>query len=152
MNRNQKIALGCGGAGCLGIILILVVCVILGVAGYITVPGISSNRNNNENANANANQNTNVNSNTNSDSTTSSSLSNDDKHKLMQAAAITQDRELMERVLRKLGFITGTNTVSDDYADFIKEHIPWARRNASWVRSVNTPEKGRAYVEEHIGD
>jgi hypothetical protein len=151
MDRNQKIALGCGGAGCLGIILVVVVCVILGAAGYMTLPGISGNRNYNANTNSNYNSNLNGNSNSNSEKSLSS-FSDDDKHKLMQAAAVTQDRALMERVLRKLGFLTGTNTVSDDYAQFLKQHLSWARKNRSFIQSVNTPEKGRAYAEEHIND
>lgn len=149
MDKNQKIALGCGAAGCLGLILVVVVFVILGAAGYIAMPGSSSNRN--YNANTNSNYNANL-SNSNSNSGHSSSYSDDDKHKLMQAAAVTQDRALMERVLRKLGFLSGTNTVSDDYAEFIKTHLSWARKNRSFIQSVNTPEKGRAYAEEHLSD
>jgi hypothetical protein len=149
MDKNQKIALGCGGAGCLGIILVVVVCVILVAAGYMTLPG-SGYRN--YNANTNSNYNSNLgNSNSNSQRS-SSSFSDDDKHKLMQAAAVTQDRALMERVLRKCGFLTGTNTVSDDYPEFLKQHLPWARKNRSFIQSVNTPEKGRAYAEAHIDD
>ena len=150
MDKNQKIALGCGGAGCLGIVLVVVVFVILGVAGYMTIPGISSNRNYNANTNSNYNSNL-SNSNTNSQNS-SSSFSDDEKHKLMQAAAVTQDRALMERVLRKLGFLSGTNTVADDYAEFLKQHLTWARKNRSFIQSVSTPDKGRAYAEAHIND
>jgi hypothetical protein len=151
MDRNLKIALGCGGAGCLGIILVVVVCVILGAAGYIALPGISANRNYNANTDSNYNSNLNGNSNTNSGKS-SSAFSDDDKHKLMQAAAVTQDRALMERVLRKLGFLSGTNTVSVDYPEFLKQHLSWARKNRSFIQSVSTPEKGRAYAEAHIND
>ncbi|HKP47770.1 MAG TPA: hypothetical protein VJT50_14310 [Pyrinomonadaceae bacterium] len=150
MNRNQKIALGCGGLGCLGLIVVVVVCVILAAGGYIALPGIS-NRNSNYNSDRNSNYNSNVNQNSNTNSS-SSSFSDDDKHKLLQAAAVTKDQDLMERVLRKLAFITGTNTVSDDYAQFLKDHLSWARKNYAFIRSVNTPEKGRAYVEAHIND
>lgn len=150
MDKNQKIALGCGGAGCVGLILVVVVCVILGAAGYIAMPGSNSNRN--YNANTNSNYNSNL-SNSNSNSGNSSSAySEDDKHKLMQAGAISKDRALMERVMRKLGFLIGTNTVSDDYADFMKNHLSWARNNRSFILSVNTPEKARAYVDEHLND
>ena len=155
MNRNQKIALGCGGAGCLGIILVVVVCVILAVAGYITLPGISSNYNDNTNSNSNRNSNVNSNSNNNSISnptTSSSEFSNDEKHKLIQAAGFTQDTELIQRVLRRLGFLTSDNQVSPDYAPFLKEHSDWAIKNYRFVQSVNTKEKARAYVEEHIND
>src|SRR4051812_17909125 len=100
MTRNGKIALGCGGAGCLGIILLVVLCVVLIATGYIRAPGITSyfetdnsnsNSNSNYNSNYNRNSNRNSNSNTNTDSnsnqSSSSSMSDDGKHKLFQAAA-----------------------------------------------------------------
>jgi hypothetical protein len=153
MDRNQKIAIGCGGAGCLGLIAIVVVCVVLVMTGYIKMPGGSSNRNENFNANRNSNSNSNVNENSNSNSSpSSSSLSDDDKHKLFQAAGMTRDNDLIQKVLRKLGFLTATNTVSDDYAPFVKGHMEWATKNYRFVQSVNTVEKARAYVDEHIND
>jgi len=151
MNRNQKIAIGCGGAGCLGLIAIVVVCVVLFSTGYITMPGSSSNRNENFNA-GNSNSNSNVNENSNSNSSSSSSLSDDDKHKLFQAAGMTRDNELIQKVLHKLGFLTATNNVSDDYAPFVKGHLDWAKKNYRFIQSVNTTEKARAYVDEHIND
>ena len=153
MDRNQKIAIGCGGAGCLGLIAIVVVCVVLVMTGYIQMPGGSSNRNENFNANRNSNSNSNVNENSNSNSSpSSSSLSDDDKHKLFQAAGMTRDNDVIQKVLRKLGFLTATNTVSDDYAPFVKGHMEWATKNYRFVQSVNTVEKARAYVDEHIND
>jgi hypothetical protein len=154
MNRNQKIAIGCGGAGCLGLIAIVVVCVVLFSTGYITKPGSSSNRNDNFNANTNSNSNStsNLNENSNSNSSSSSSLSDDDKHKLFQAAGMTRDNELIQKVLRKLGFLTADNNVSDDYAPFVKGHMEWATKNYRFIQSVNSVEKARAYVDEHIND
>lgn len=162
MNRNQKIAVGCGVAGCLGLILIVIVIVLLVVLGYVAIPGrSSSNRNYNFNSNGNSNDNANTNTDSNSDSnsnansdttSSSSSLSDDDKHKLFQAAGITQDSALIQRVLRKLGFLTASGGISSDYEQFVKDHSSWALRNLSFVRSVLTPEKGRAYVEAHIDD
>lgn len=157
MNKNQKIAIGCGVAGCLGLILIVIVIVLLGVLGYVAIPGMSnSNRNDNfnsnENSNFNSNANTDSNSNANSNSdssSSSSSMSDDDKHKLFQAAGVTKDNDLILRVLRKIGFPNGTG---DDYSQFIKDHFPWAMKNLEFIQSVNTPEKARAYVDEHIED
>jgi hypothetical protein len=155
MDRNKKIAIGCGGAGCLGLILIVIVCVVLLSTGYITMPG-SSNSNRNENFNAtntNSNTNSNLNENTNSNSSTSSSsLSDDDKHKLFQAAGMTRDNALIQKVLRKIGLLTRDNDLSDDYASFTKEHIEWAKSNTTFIQSVLTPEKARAYVDEHMND
>ena len=155
MNRNQKIALGCGVAGCLGLILIVVVVIVLGAAGILALPILGNpNRNDNSNVNSNSNANDNSNSNQSSDSNSSSSrstMSEDDKHKLMQAAGMTKDSALMQRVLRKLGFVTDTG-ISDDYAQFIKDHVTWASKNFQFIRSVNTPQAARAYVDAHIDD
>lgn len=155
MTRNTKIALGCGGAGCLGLIAVVIVAFVLGVAGYLTIPGVSSyNRNSNYNLNTNGNSNINSNTNLNSNSNTSSSsstMSDDDKHKLLQAAGMANDSEMMPKVLRKLGFITDTG-VSDDYAQFIKDHAEWAQRNIAFINSIRAPEAARAYVNAHIDD
>ena len=155
MDRNQKIAIGCGAAGCLGLLAVVVVCVVLVMTGYITMPGSSSNRNENSNANtnSNSNSNSNANENTNSNSSSSSSsLSDDDKHKLFQAAGMTRDNALIQRVLHKLGFLTPDNAISDEYEPFVKGHVEWAKNNYGFIQSVMTPEKARAYVDAHIND
>jgi len=149
MNRNQKLALGCGGAGCLGLIVVVIICVVLFSAGYLTFPG-STNRNYNSNSNRSSNDNSNAVENSNSNSSTSSStMSDDDKHKLFQAAGITQDSDLIQKVLVKIGF---SATGGPGYEDFVKGHIPWARKNVSFIQSVMTPEKARAYVNAHLDD
>jgi hypothetical protein len=153
MTKNTKIALGCGGAGCLGLVLIVIVGVVLVTTGLVKAPGLyssNSNYNYNSNENSNFNSNSNLNSNSNS-SRSSSAMSDDDKHKLLQAGGRANDSELLEKVLRKLGFITDTG-VSDDYAQFLKDHAAWGLRNREFVRSVNTPEAARAYVNAHIND
>lgn len=155
MTRNTKIAVGCGAAGCLGVIVVVIAAVALGVAGYWTIPGVSSynsNRNYNLNTNTNSNVNSNSDQNSNSNSSSSTStMSEDDKHKLLQAAGMSNDSEMMPRVLRKLGFITDAG-VSDDYAQFIKDHAEWAQRNFAFINSMRKPEAARAYVNEHIDD
>ena len=153
MTKNQKIALGCGGGGCLGLILLVILVAVLIVAGVIKAPGIyspNSNSNSNYNYNSNSNSNTNTNDNSNSNSSSSSSsMSDDDKHKLFQAAGITKDNDLILKVIRKLGFGSGTGS---DYADFVKGHFAWAMKNIEFIQSVNTPDKARAYVDAHIDD
>ena len=162
MNRNTKIALGCGGGGCFGLILLVILFVILVVTGVIKAPGLynpdrssnynyNTNRNSNYNSNLNSNENGNSNTNTNT-SSSSSTLSDDDKHRLLLAASLANDTEMMQKVIRKLGFITASGTVSDDYAEFIKEHAAWAIRNRDFIASVNSPEKARAYIDAHIDD
>jgi hypothetical protein len=158
MTRNTKIALGCGGGGCLGLILLIIVGVVLVVAGVIPAPGLyDANRNSNynynsdtnSNGNSNANTNDNLSSNSNSDSSDSASMSDDDKHKLYQAAGMSKDTQLMQRVIRKVGLGDGTGS---DHQEFIKGHFAWAMKNVDFIRSVNTPETARAYVEAHIDD
>ncbi len=152
MNRNQKIAVGCGVAGCLGLILIVIIIVVLAIFGYVAIPGGSS-RNYNFNSNSNnSNTNTDSNSNTNSNSessSSSSSMSDDDKHRIFQAAGITKDSALILRVLDKIGYPNGAG---EGYQQFVRDHMGWAMKNLSFVQSVSTPEKGRAYVDEHIND
>jgi hypothetical protein len=159
MTRNTKIALGCGGAGCLGLILLVIVGVVLVVSGVVPAPGLYNansnsnyNYNSNSSANENSNANTNDNLNSNSTSSDSSSMSDDDKHKLFQAAGITKDSALIQRVLRKLGFLTASGGISDDYEQFVKDHGPWAMRNIGFVRSVLSEDAARAYVDAHIDD
>jgi alpha-galactosidase len=157
MNRNAKIALGCGGAGCLGLIVVVIAVALLIVFGVIKAPGLyNPNRNSNDNYNSNYNSNSRSNSNdnlnTNSDSpSSSSSLSNDDKHKLLMAASFANDSEMMVRVIRKLGFATNAG-VSAEYAQFLQEHAEWAHRNQDFINSVNTEESARAYLNAHIDD
>ncbi len=159
MTKNTKIALGCGGGGCLGLILLVIVCGVLVVTGIVPAPGLynpnrnsnynyNSNRNSNYNANVNSNTNDNLNSNSDS-SSSSSSMSNDDKHKLFQAAGASKDSPLILKVLAKIGFPNGAG---DGYPEFLKEHFSWAMRNTEFMKTVDTPEKGRAYAEAHLDD
>jgi hypothetical protein len=169
MTKNQKIALGCGGAGCLGLI---VVAIAGGLIYYLVSRppvrsrdynfNVSTNRNSNSNdnsdlsANTNDNDNSNANSNsTNSNSsspssTSASSMSDDDKHKLYQAAMQTGDQELIRRVSIKIGVMDEDYTPGADYQKFITEHVEWVMRNTDFIGTVNSPEKARAYVNDHF--
>ena len=150
-NRNKKIALGCG-SGCLGIILIVVAFLVLASTGYLEMPGLTSYTNTNSKSNRDSNSNSpyNRNSNTNTNTSSSSStMSEDAKHRLYQAAGMTSDSELILRVIRKIGLGDGTGS---DHQEFTKGHYAWAMNNLEFVKSVSTPEKARAYVEEHIND
>ena len=160
MTRNQKIALGCGGGGCLGLILLFILFGVLSTFGFLSLPwsstnsnynfNVNDNRNSNFNSNYNSNLNRNSNSNSNShSSSSSSSMSSDDKHRLYQAAGMTKDQALMLRVFNKIGLGNGTG---EDHQQFIKEHFSWAMNNLEFIQSVNTPETARAYVEQHIDD
>lgn len=154
MTRNQKIALGCGGAGCLGLIVVVIAG---GLILYFTYNApYSTNRNDDDNFNITTNRNANTNDNDNSSSSSSStsaaSMSDDDKHKLYQAALMTGDPELVRRVSVKLGLMQDDYTPGDDYQSFITAHVGWAIRNSEFSSTINTPEKARAYVDQNIPD
>ena len=152
MNRNQKIALGCGGAGCLGLI---VVAIAGSVIWYLSrTPG--STRNSNFNVNINRKSNTSP-ATDDSDSNSSSSatatrMSDDDKHKLYHAATVTKDTDTMARVWKRLGLTDADGTPNEDYREFAKEHIGWLFRNTDFMQEMNSEEKARAYVYAHIND
>ena len=130
-------------------IVLVVACVVLVYAGFI--PSLTgANRNTNYNYNYNS-SNSNSSSNDNSNSSTSSStLSEDDRHRLFQAAAATQDQALIRRVWERLGLLDSNGSPNEEYQSFMKAHIGWIFRNASWVQTVSDPEKARAYVDEHM--
>lgn len=158
MTRNQKIALGCGGAGCLGLIVVAVAGVLLYYFAYNTSP--SRNRNDDDfdfstNRNSNTNDNTNADdssSSSSSSSSSASSMSDDDKHKLYQAAAMTGDAELLRRVSVKLGLMDDDYTPGAEYQSFLTSHVGWVLRNGDFIKSLDTTAKARAYVDQNIPD
>ena len=158
MNRNQKIALGCGGAGCLGLI---VVAIAGGLIYYFVSrsPRRSYNYNYHSGTNRNTNSNdsdfpSNINANSNSSnsnsSSSASSMSDDDKHRLYQAAGMTGDAELIRRVSIKIGLVDEDYSPGPNYQSFVAEHVDWALKNTDFINSINTPEKARAYLNEHM--
>ena len=155
MNRNQKIALGCGGAGCLGLIVVAIAGGLIyffmsrspARRSYNYNYNVSTNRNSNVNDNSDLPSNINANSNS---SSSASSMSDDDKHKLYQAAGMTGDAELIRRVSIKIGLMGEDYTPGENYQSFISDHVDWALRNTDFINSVNTAEKARAYINSHI--
>ena len=160
MTRNQKIALGCGGAGCLGLIVVVVAAVLIYFFAYNRPYStnrndddnfnVTSNRNSNSNDNSDTNSNDNSSSNSNSSSSSASSMSDDDKHKLYQAAMMTGDPELLRRVSIKLGLMDDDYTPGADYNSFVASHVTWAIRNGQFIQSLDTPAKARDYVDQNI--
>jgi hypothetical protein len=157
MTKNQKIALGCGGAGCLGLIVVVIAAGLIYFfnarrtdrAGRDYTFNVNLNGNLNSNRDTNYNSN-NSNSNSNSNSSSVSSMSDDDKHKLFHAATVTGDSELINRVNVKIGILNEDFTPGQEYEKFMSDHIGWGVRNISFLQSINTPEKARAYVNEHF--
>jgi hypothetical protein len=79
-------------------------------------------------------------------------MSEDDKHKLFQAAGITGDADLVKRVLQKIGIADENGVPTSGYEKFVKDHAAWAIKNYDFITSVSSAEKGRAYVNEHLDD
>ena len=79
-------------------------------------------------------------------------MSDDDKHKLYQAAGMSGDTEQIRRVSTKIGLMNDDFTTNDAYVPFIEEHAKWAYRNGDFILSLNTKEKALAYVNEHLPD
>ena len=158
MTRNQKIALGCGGAGCLGLIVVTIIGCVIYFVYYSQARRYSANSNYNFNINTNSNSDSNDNSNLNSNandntsSTSDRSMSDDDKHKLYQAATMTGDPELIRRVSVKIGLMEDDFTPGPNYQSFIAEHVSWAIRNRDFIVSLDTQDKARDYVNENFPD
>jgi hypothetical protein len=153
MNRNQKIAIGCGAAGCLGLLVVIAAGAILYF--YLRQPTVrNANRNSNFNISRDTNRGTNGNTSTDSSDETSSSsaISDDDKHRLFHAAGAANDIALFEKVMRRLGLFKADGSPSAGYGDFVRDHVGWLLKNSDFTRTVDTPEKARAYVNAHIDD
>ena len=157
MDRNVKIAIGCGGAGCLGLIVVIAAG---GLLYFLSARSSSTtNRNSNYNANRSSgaespeNRNDNRAANDNeSSSSPSSSLSEDTRHKLFHAASMTRDTDMIHRVGVKIGILNSDYTPKEDNVEFATEHVSWVFRNTDFIQSVDTPAKARAYVNAHIND
>ena len=160
MTKNQKIALGCGGAGCLGLIVVAIAGLLIYFLAYRSPArsrdyniNVSTNRNSNSNDNSDFSANTNDNSsNSNSSSTSASTMSKDDRHKLYYAAGLTGDSELIRRVLVKLDLLQDDFSQGAKFQEFSEEHATWLINNLEFAQTINTAEKARAYVNEHISD
>ena len=141
MTRNQKIAIGCGSVGCLGLIVVIVAGALLYWMRYVRTAPSYSNYNYNDNRSLNSNN-----------SYSPVTMSDDEKHRLFQAAGMTKDSELILRVLKKLGLMSELGVPSAGYQQFMEDHGDWAKNNYTFIRSVMTPAKARAYVDAHLDD
>ncbi len=139
------IGAGCGGAGCLGLVVVAIAAGFLYWSYRRVPPRDSDNYNSSRDSNNNS-------STTSSSPSSSSSTSDDDRHKLFQAASSTNDRELIKKVNQKLGLLDADGTPNKKYPEFVRDHFVWIFGNTDWITQHNTPEKARAYVEEHIND
>jgi hypothetical protein len=65
---------------------------------------------------------------------------------------MTGDAELIRRVSIKIGLMNDDYTPGADYEEFVAKHVSWSISNTDFIQSINTPEKARAYVNEHFPD
>lgn len=164
MTKNQKIAIGCGAVGCLGLIVLLVA----GGAGwYLWQRNLNANANDESYSESEtANNNTNNSNRTRVETETkesasaerttpessenvSTTMSEDTKHRLFQAASASANQELMRRVMKRIGLFDAS---TEENERFMKEHIVWVFKNSAFLKEIDTPEKARAYVEANIND
>lgn len=156
MTRNQKIALGCGGAGCLGLIVVVIAGCLIYYFYYRSMSRYEAysrdyNFNINLNSNSNSNDSNDNSSDSNSNSNSSaSSMSDEDKHKLYHAATVTGDTDLVKRVSVHIGIMEDDGMPKDGYQQFMASHAAWAFQNLDFIREIGTQEKAKAYVDEHM--
>jgi hypothetical protein len=91
----------------------------------------------------------------NSPSTTSSrsaSMTDDEKHRLFQAASMTDDQEIIKKVNIKIGIAKADGTPNDKYVGFATNHLfVWAldSKNTDFINEISDEEKAKAYVQAH---
>ena len=89
-------------------------------------------------------------SNYNSSSSSSATMSEDDKYRLFYAATKTGDHALMTQAAQKIGILDSNGRPTSDYQTFLRNSITWAFKDSEFTKTVDTPEKARAYVMAHL--
>jgi hypothetical protein len=77
-------------------------------------------------------------------------MSDDDKHKLFQAAGITQDAQTIIQVSKALGLVDSNGAPTPAMDQFTKDHYTWATKNASWIQEYADQAKAKDYVKSHM--
>jgi hypothetical protein len=77
-------------------------------------------------------------------------MSDDDKHKLFQAAGASGDPQLATKVATALGLVDSNGQPAASFQEFTKAHIEWGKSNTQWVMEYSTPDKAKAYVNSHM--
>jgi TonB family protein len=145
MTKNQKILLGCGGAGCLGIVVFAII--FFGIFGY-TLSQIA--------ANAPRRGPTTITENISAPADTTGTvaapitLSEEEKHRLFHAAGVTKDQTLIREVTTQSGLMNADGTPTAAFEPFIKEHLAWAVKSTAFLQEVKTPQQAREYVNQHL--
>jgi hypothetical protein len=79
-----------------------------------------------------------------------SALSDDDKHKLFQAAAQCGDTALRLEALKRICLSPADGASRADFEKFAQAHTTWAAKNVFFVMSMSSQGKARDYVVQHM--
>jgi hypothetical protein len=79
-----------------------------------------------------------------------SAMSDDDKHKLFQAAAQCGDTQLRLEALKRMCLSPGENASREEFEKFVQAHTTWAAKNVLFVMSMSSQAKARDYVLQHM--
>jgi hypothetical protein len=77
-------------------------------------------------------------------------MSDDEKHRLFQAAGITQDGALIMEASKKLGLADAGGQATPSMETFIKAHYQWISKNEEFVKEHMSKEKAMEYVKTHM--
>jgi hypothetical protein len=86
----------------------------------------------------------------------SSNLTGEEKHRLYAAALASSDSPLDTKIFKlacqKIGIFDQDGQPNDKYMAFVTEHFEWGTSEESeeFRRQINTREKAKAYVEQHL--
>ncbi|HEV7374288.1 MAG TPA: hypothetical protein VGN95_06205 [Pyrinomonadaceae bacterium] len=83
-------------------------------------------------------------------SKSAANMSDDDKHKLFQAAGRTGDNQLIVEAAQKIGLVDSSGQPTATFQQFTKDHFDWAMKNADFIKENMDPEKAKAYVKSHM--
>ena len=78
-------------------------------------------------------------------------MSETDKYRLFYAATKSGDSDLQKRAAKEIGIVDSAGMPTSTYQSFVKGAMNWAVTDREWVQAMDTPAKGRAYVEERLG-
>src|SRR2546428_750354 len=85
-----------------------------------------------------------------------SALSEEEKHRLYSAALAASESpletEIFKEVCKKIGIFDAVGGPNDNYMAFVAAHVDWALKPEleQFKREINTREKAREYINEHL--
>lgn len=76
-------------------------------------------------------------------------LSEDQKHKIFQAAAMTGEQDAIIAALRKIGLVNADGTPNEAFQTFIEGHGAWAEKNVEFMQEMADAGKAKAFLAQH---